>query len=441
MRSYAAVFLILCGIAVGALVMLTPDPGVQFEADLSRLESEEALRRLREVESGVVFHDNLELLYGRLSLADGDLEAARRSFRRLLSGAGPSEEVLEALAGIEVVAGDLALAAGYLRQAYDLFPTPERRGRLGLWYRSLQMQEAERGLLQSVDPLQLSAWEVERLGHLLVAADHDAEYEALLIALAAERGETSLAFKKRLLELLAESGRTAAAVQYASAWMKADPSPGAVLEVSAKSLIGRGALDAAIVLARESFASAPQASHVVLPVFVRSGHGGVARILQSEWLAGRGTLTPAEWETLSFMAEASGDLRALQAVLESDRAGLAEPAAVGGALMQFVRYRGPGALVPYRRLLSADVQKATPLVAAAWAGWSRNSEAAYDALVAAAREPLSDWDQAIWMSVAEGLRGTPFHRALLAGAVTNGDLRRRLLDSVIPPRPERLARE
>lgn len=435
MRSYVAVFLALCGIALGGILMLRPDPGVRFEAELSRLEPEDALLRLREAEGKFAFHDNLELLYGRLSLADGDLQSARRSFLRVLSGAGPSEEVLETLAGIEIVAGDLSLASSYLRQAHDLFPTPERRERLGLWYRSLRMTDAERGILQSVEPSRLTAWEAERLSHLLRAEDRGA-YEKLLIALSGKSGPKGMTFRKRLLEHLAETGQMAAAVQHASAWLESDLEPGAVLEVSVKSLIGRGALDAAVIVARNGFVSAPQESHLILPVFARSGHGGVARILQSEWLAGRTMLTLPEWDTLLFMAEASGDLRALQTVLASNQATLAQPAAIGGALTQFLRYRGAGALVPYRRLLSAEVQEAAPLVAAAWVGWTGNRQASYDFLLKAAQRPLSEWDQSIWMFISDGLRGSPLHRALLAGAASNEDLQRRLRDSVIPLRPE-----
>ncbi|MBB1491248.1 MULTISPECIES: hypothetical protein [unclassified Paracoccus (in: a-proteobacteria)] len=435
MRNYAAVFLTLCGFAIAALVMLRPDPGVRFEAELSRLEPEDALFRLREAEGKFAFHDNLELLYGRLSLADGDLPSARRSFLRVLSGARPSEEVLEALAGIEIVAGDLGLAAAYLQQAYDLFPTPERRERLGLWYRSLRMADAERGVLQSVEPSRLTAWEARRLSKLLMAGDRGV-YEQLLVELAGKSGEEGLTFKKRLLEHLAETGQMAAAVQHASAWLESDPDAGAVLEVSVRSLIGRGALDPAIIVARNGFAAAPQDSHLVLPVFAKSGHGGVARILQSEWLAGRTVLSSPEWDTLLFMAETSGDLRALRSVLASHQAALAEPAVIGRALTQFLRYRGAGALVPYRRLLSPEVQEAAPLVAAAWTGWTGDRRASYDFLLKAAQAPLSEWDQSIWMFISDGLRGSLFHRALLAGGASNADLQRRLRDSVIPARPE-----
>jgi hypothetical protein len=39
------------------------------------------------------------------------------------------------------------------------------------------------------------------------------------------------------------------------------------------------------------------------------------------------------------------------------------------------------------------------------------------------------------MSLLEGLRGSPLHRALLAGTVDHPGLRQRLRDSVIPARP------
>lgn len=435
MRKYLVMFLILCATAISLLLLLRPDPSVRFEADLLLLEPDEALRILRASESAIIRHDNLELLHARLSLADGDIETARRSYRRLLSRVGPSVGLLETLSGLEVVAGDLRMAADYLHRAHDMEPTPGRRERLGLWYRELRMQEAERGILQSVEPARLSPWEAWRLSHLLMAAGQVGAYEALLAARAGGQDADGLAFMRRLLEFLVESDRAAAAAQYVPTWLETGPDPGAVLETAAQSLIGRGAVDAAIAVARQGFAAAPQDGHRALPVFVKTGHGGVARILQTEWLAGRAALTPAEWDTLTFMAEATGDLRGLRAVLASDRVSHAPSPAVGRALLQFLRYQGPGAILPYRHLLGPDVQAAAPLVAAAWASWSGDREAAYGFLVKAGGLPLSEWDQEIWMSLAGGLRGSPFQRALLAGAVTDPALRKRLRDSVISPLP------
>ncbi|MGC1259692.1 MAG: hypothetical protein WA873_03425, partial [Jannaschia helgolandensis] len=69
MRDYAIVSVVVGVIAVGGIVALRPDPAIKFEADLSRMEPEEALKELRQAEGKIVFHDNLELVFGRLSLA------------------------------------------------------------------------------------------------------------------------------------------------------------------------------------------------------------------------------------------------------------------------------------------------------------------------------------------------------------------------------------
>ncbi|CAM3403411.1 Tetratricopeptide repeat-containing protein [Paracoccus nototheniae] len=437
-RDYVMITAALGGIAVGGIALLRPDPGVEFEAELSRLEPGDALRRLRAAEGRFDFHDNLQLLHARLSLADGDLDGARRSFLQLLAQAGPSDEALESLAGIEAASGHPGRAAVFLRRAYALRPTPERRAELGGWYRTLRLAGAERALLASVDPAILTGPEVGRLGQLLIAAGQIDAYEALLFTLADgevadSKAPDRLAYRQRLLEYLVEGGRPAEAVAVATVWA-GQPDPGPVLEASVRALIGRGAIDAAILLARAGFGVAPEDAHRVLPVFARSGHGGTARILQDEWLAGRPRLSEPEWATLSALAESTGDMRGVRHALALG-GGQASPAARGQALTQVMRYRGAVALVPYRALLDDQVFAASPLVGAGWAAWRGDRAGSYAHLLAAADQPLGSWDQLIWMSLAEGLRGSPFHRALLAGAVENPDLRQRLRDSIRAPRP------
>ncbi|QDA36749.1 hypothetical protein E4191_22020 (plasmid) [Paracoccus liaowanqingii] len=432
-RDGVMVTAVLGTLAIGGIVALRPDPGVAFEAELSRLEPEEALQRLRAAEGRIPFHDNLLLLHARLSLGDGDLDGARRLFLQLLEQAGPSDEVLETLAEIEAASGHPGRAAVFLRRAHELSPTPERRLRLGGWYRALRLAGAERALLTAAGPADLSAPEVGRLGHLLIAAGQVAQYRALLVVLADGDGAGRTAFRQRLLEHLVEEGRPAEAVAFATSWA-GQAEPAETLEASVRALIGRGAIDAAILVARAGFRVAPGDGHVVLPVFARSGHGGPARLLQDEWLAGRATLSEAEWATLSALAEQTGDMRGVQQALA--RAGhLASPGARGQALVQVMRYRGAAALVPYRGLLDDQVLAEVPLVGAGWSAWRGDRAATYAHLLAAAGQPLGGWDQTIWMALVESLRGSPYHRALLAGAVDNPDLRQRLRDSVMPPRP------
>ncbi|MCQ0971432.1 hypothetical protein MLD63_13480 [Paracoccus sp. TK19116] len=431
-RDFVMISLLVAAGALGGILALQPDPSVRLEAELSRLEPEDALQELREVDGRIAFDDNLELLYGRLLLADGDLDVAQRSFLTLLKRAGPSEEVLDTLAGINATAGDLKTAASYLRQAYDIFPSPERRLRLVGWYRALRQPEAERDLLLSAPPETLTTWEIERLALLLIHDERIDEYETLISSLANSDVEDHLAFKRSLLEFLVESGRSSGAVAVASHWAQ-EPGAAEALDVSLRALIGRGAIDAAILVARESFRLAPQDSHVVLPIFAQSGHGGIARILQNEWLASKGTLTEAEWDTLTIVAESTGDMRGLQVALSSNLLAGAGP--TSRALMQFMRYRGAQALVPYRSLMNEDVYKEAPLLGAAWSAWQGDQASTYRHLVAAGGQDQSEWDQLIWMSLLDRLKGSPFHRALLAGEAQNIGLRQRLRDSVIPARP------
>ena len=432
-RNVAAGALVLCCGVAGGLALLRPAPEVRFEGGLSQLQPDAALAQLRAAQGSMAFHDNLELLYGQLLLADGDLDGARQSALRLLSRSPESVAALDMLAEIEQTDGDLPRAVLALRRAYRAEPSAERRLRLGGWYAALRMEDAERGLLTSVAPAVLTLPEIDRLLLLLIDAGHLSEYEALLAGVAEGQGPDHLAFKRRWLQYLVERGRTDEAVAAGARWIKG-PDAAAVQQASIEALTGRGAIDAAIRLARVGFAEAPVDGHVALPVFARSGHGGVARLLQAEWLAGRQKLGAADWGTLIALAGSTGDLRGLQEALVSGK-GLAGPELTAEALMQFLRYRGPVALRPYHALLNPEVVEAAPLLGAAWSMWRGDRAGGYHALLAAARQPLSDWDQLIWMSLSDGLRGTPFHQQLLAGAVDHPGLRQRLRDGVIPPRP------
>lgn len=432
-RDVAIAVLILCSGVVAGLVALRPAPEIRFEAGLAQLEPDAALLQLHEAQGVITFTDNLELLYGRLLLADGDLEAARQSILRLLARSPSTVTALDMLAEIEMIKGDLPRAIVALRRAYHVEPSPDRRSRLAGWYGVLRMADAERALLASVAPATLSRHEVDRLSLLLIDAGRIDEYEDLLALLADGEGLDHLVFKRRWLEHLIESGRPADAVTMASQWAHR-PDAAAVLEASIQALIGRGAIDAAIRLAREGFVVAPDDGHVALPALARSGHGGVARMLQAEWLASRESLSAADWATLTAIAESTGDLAGLHEAFVSGKGPIGAEA-TADALMQFLRYRGAQALLPYRSLLDGPVTDHAPLLGAAWAMWRGDRAVGYDNLLAAAQQPLSDWDQLIWMSLAEGLRGTPLHRQLLVGAIDHPGLRQRLRDGVIPARP------
>ena len=431
-RDVAIGALILCcGVGAG-LVAMRPSSEVRFEARLAQLEPDAALLKLHEAQGVITFSDNLELLYARLLLADGDLEGARQSVMRLLARSPFSVATLDMLAEIEMVGGDLPRAIVALRSAYNAEPSAERRSRLAGWYGALRMTDAECALLASVTPTVLSRPENDRLSLLLIKTGRVSEYQDLLSGLAEGDGPDHLVFKRRWLEHLVESGRPADAVTAASRWANG-PNAAAVLETSIQALIGRGAINAAIRLARIGFAIAPADGHVALPALARSGHGGVARMLQAEWLAHRQRLSADDWGTLTAVTESTGDLNGLHAAFASGK-GLASPEATADALMQVLRYRGPEALLPYRGLLERSVTDHAPLLGAAWAMWRGDRVTGYHHMLSAAQQPLSNWDQLIWMSLAEGLQGTPFYRQLLAGAIDHPGLRQRLRDSVIPAR-------
>ena len=101
--------------------------------------------------------------------------------------------------------------------------------------------------------------------------------------------------------------------------------------------------------------------------------------------------------------------------------------------MQFLRYQGPRALLPYRTYMTLETLEERPLLGAAWHAWHNRPEEAYRYLAAAAGTSLSDWDSSIWMSIATDLRGTPFYRQLLASEVNDTRLRDMMIGALRSP--------
>lgn len=439
MRPHVLALLAVCGLALAAILLLRPNEEVRFEARLAQLEPEEALASLRAAErSEGALPQSLELAHARLARGAGELAEARAGFERVLEETGPQAGVLDELARIEALAGDMARAARLLGEAQALEPDDERRQTLGHWLRALRETEAELALLRGTPPEDLTAWERERVALLLVEAGRVEEYRAYLAAAAgaedpAAEGAEAAPFRRQLLEFEIDAGAPDRALEAALRWHDAAPEDREGLRISVGTLIGRGAIDEAGALARRAVERDPETGAALAPVFLRSGHGGLARDLQARWLRSDPPLSREDWAALAEMAELSGDLSALNAALA--RPAAAEEEVPGSVFLQLLRYRGAQALVPHRARLTGDALAEAPLVAAAWSNWRRQPSETYRDLVLASRAPLTDWDREIWLSIAGDLRGTPFERALLAGAPADPGLRERLRDRVLPAIP------
>jgi len=430
MKNYPLIFGLFCTMAIVATILLRPDPRVQFEAEVMHLKPEEALVLLDRFADERAYHDTLKLTHARLALDAGDLDHARQSFSELLSAEKPSPDILDYLSEIALLENELSEAAELAGRAQDIRPTDARRQRLGYWYRLLKNEEAEMAVLSMVTPEVLTQWEVMRLGQLYLHRDDDAAYERLLVGLANSRREDSVKFQQRLIQFYIATDQFEAAKRTAfERYAKMDHDT-ALVQFTLAGLIEKGAIDPAQALAIGVLRDDPGVGHTLVAPFSRAGHGGIARFLQGSWLASADTLTAEQWTALSDFAEMTGDLSGLRRALVRLGPGSAEQIP-GTVFMQFVRYGGARALVPFRPYLTPEVLKENPLVAAAWSGWTNDPGMTYTHLVHAAGLSLSDCDRSIWMSIAEGLKGTRYFSNLLAGAAADPQLRTMLRATII----------
>lgn len=429
LQRYAFALFVICGVALAAIVMLRPDPAVEFEAALARLEPEDALARIESAQATMKFTDDLHMVHARLALDAGALETARAAFGLVLQSDRHNPEVFDGLATVAALSGDLAGAASFKAKAHALAPDAARRETLGYWYRLLGDGEAELGLLSEVPPRRLGPFERERLARLLVARGDLGAYETLLVAITEAGGADALMARRQRLELAIEAGDPERALALARSWIDVDPGDVAILRAALETFLGRGAVDQAVALSGSAILARPDSGAVAMAAFAESGHGGLARLTQASWLAADDELDAGDWQALAAMAERSGDLSGIRRALERPAPGPV-PA---DAFLQVLRYQGARALLPYRHAISPEILAENPLVAAAWFNWHRETEKTYRQLLAAAEGPLTEWDRDIWMSVAADLRGTPFYRALLAGAPSDAGLRDRLRAGILVP--------
>ena len=431
MHRYVVALAVICLLALGTVVLLRPDPAVEFEAALGRLEPAVALERLGVADRRAGLTENLRLIQARLALAVGELDIARAAYETILSSDGANLQVLDELTELEVIEGNLSEAAALQSHAQTLAPNPARRQTLGYWYRVLGDSGSEIALLEATPPRQLTPPERTRLAELYLADGAIDAYREMLLVLSEASGEDRLRARRQLLELEIEGNDTPAALALALGWSASDPEDGEALEASLATLVGRGAMAEATRLAESAAATEPDVGMVPARVFLAAGHGGIARKMLGRWLEADPALNAEDWQALVQFAERSGEVSTLRRALA--RPGSTDSPPPPELFLQFLRYQGPRALLPFEREMDAETFVALPLIGAAWSSWHRQIPQTYAYLIAAAEAPLTDWDRDIWMSIAQDLRSTPFYRDLLTGPARDDGLARRLRDSILIP--------
>lgn len=437
MQRYTFALVVVCVFAIFAVFLLKPDPATKLEAELARMAPDEALAQLDALKGDIAFTENLQLMHARLAASAGNFETAQTAYGQVIDMGGPTSQMLDELAEVAVLAGDLGGAVNYKAQAQALSPNAERRQTLGYWYRLLGDDVRETELLSATVPRRLTTFERERLAELYLDAGNVDAYRKLLTAISESNDKDAPLARRQLLELNIEAGEPDVALQQALDWLTAAPHDGDGLEVSLKTFVGRGALDAAVELAIRANEINAELGAVTATVFIGTGHGGVGRRMLALWLASDPALDNKDWQVLIRIIGQTGDLSALRRALArgGSGGGSNDVPAPAAAFLQILRYQGARALSPYQSMMTSKIFEDVPLVGAAWYGWRRQPQETYAYLLAAAAGPLTDWDRAIWMLVASDLRGTPFYRELLAGAPDDAGLRELLHRGIRPPVP------
>ena len=431
MRRHLVFLASFCALALIAILSLRPTEAVRLEGSLAELTPEAALEVLDRAAGNGAFSENLALIYSRLALGAGDPAKARRALSRIATQEGLNALGEEHLSEVERMAGDLAKASMHLQRAYRLEPTEARRHKLGLSARLQRDSMAELHVLQSVSPDRLTGWEVERLADLLLRAGRIADVEALYRQTTKIGGDEADRLRASLVDLLAETGRLDAAMAEVRRWFTAEAPDQHVLEITLPVLLDRGALGEAFALARLSQDMAPESSHVLLPLFARSGHRATVLALQDRWLRGANRISADEWKTLAGLAAGSGDLRGLRAALAIQSVPPKDPHILEQVFLQFLRFQGPDSLWPYLRFMTAAQMDSAPLVGAAAMRAAGRSDLVSRYLVAAARQPMIDWDRDIWMGLARQFQGTDAYRQLMSDPAIGDGFRIALADRFI----------
>jgi len=393
--------MLFCVIAIGAVLLLRPDTALRREAELAQLAPTAALAELGGYVDYGPQEQGLAQTHARLAFGAGDFDLARALFADLADTFPEDPSVWDMLARIEDIAGDFSTAAGHLARAHALEPTMERRNRLGLLYRILDRPEEEAALLIAAPAADLSAADVDRAVALLLAAGKTEDVVNLYLRLIAEAPSRTGQMKEKLIVFLVDLGRSEEAHAHAIGWIAQKPHNTALPARLVRSFIARGEIDAAWMIGQHQLSREAGGMGQIVLRFAETGHGGLARMLQSEWLTRAGELSDDDWSALSEMAARTGDLTGLRNALA--RPQTPAPEVLGKALLQLLRYHGSQALLPYRAHAGPDLAQAAPLVGAALALEMSQPETAARLLATARAADLGPRDLAVWQALSDRL--------------------------------------
>ena len=406
-RHPVLLFTMFCLCALLGMMVLRPDQNQRREAELSQMTPAAALADLGGYAPYGPTEQGIAALHARLALAAGDLDLARKLLGDLADQHPDNPAVRDFLAETETLAGGTSAAAGHLEVAYRLDPTQERRDRLGLLYRLLGERQKEADLLIGADVQTLTMADLERAVDLLLSEGRSDKAEQLYRGLIA--GTTALAgpARQRLVMLLIDLGRDQDAFDLSVLWITQAPDDDELPAALIRSFVRQGSLEYALQIAERQLARDLAGLGQIVLIFAETGHGALARTVQAEWLARVSNLSENDWRALSMMAARTGDLSGLRYALSHPSS--PSPEALAQSLLQFLRYYGSAALLPYRSYATADLAEANPLVGAAFALELSQPEAAARLLSIADTQDLSPWDRSVWQSLSDRLPqpGTP----------------------------------
>ena len=401
---------VICALSVIVAYELQFSPTQQIEAELSGFAPDVALEHLAIADAAGKLNDSLLVTMGDLALLIGDTDRARTVFERLAESHSLYATAKARLADMSASTGDLAAAAMHLKAAHDAAPNSEARARLGGWYRLLDDRAAERRLLASVAPADLTEFEALRLLDLERTAGRIDDIDAVLASLADLGGRTGHKWRLARLDFLLDTDRPGDARRAATAWW-AEDLDAARLKDLVRTLLNRGAIDEATYLAEMTLLQYPSIAHPVLRTFIETGNAARAIALELRWLEALEHPDDGAWVTVTDVASATGDVRGIRALVERGGQARSDPVVVAAALEQVLRYKGAEAVRILGDALTPAVIAASPLLEAALAVDERRI---YDTLSRAAHMPMTEWQADLWFAIARRLRGTAAWASLLS---------------------------
>lgn len=394
--------IILAGLGATAAFILLPKGELGQEAELASLPPSQSLARLDAMDDQLA--PQLAFRHAELTAASGDAKTADALLASLAKRTGNTNAIATARADLALRSNNLFLAVEHLQKAHSLAPGHLQRQRLGRLYRQLGDTENERALLKADNFAELTG--PERLRLVDLVADQGATAQARALAeTAVELGGSDAPGQAERLAAIALSTDEPDAFSKAMAnWLDG---PNADLLALPIATVLTTVPQQSRAIASKVVASAPETRPRLVSTLSQVELFGAARVLAKFW-AVSSPPDSESWDALALYADRSADIGLLETTLRHTDVPDDLPLQY---LLPLVRYGGGQALLPYRHWLSDDRLVEAPLIDAAWAIWKQFPDAAFDALLQAAKP---ETDPALWRAVASDLQGTGYLERLQA---------------------------